>query len=102
MANWSREMWQGVVNRAVRMLTSELQITVLQMRRLPTLLISMLATVAAVSGCGVLPQGQDYPTAMVFTASADANARLPGGIATSSDGAISFVSRIVMRTLPSS
>ncbi|KAJ1358197.1 hypothetical protein KIN20_016542 [Parelaphostrongylus tenuis] len=36
---------------------------------------------------------------MVFTASADAPAQLSGGIATTSDGAKSFVSRIVMQTI---
>ncbi|KAJ1347707.1 hypothetical protein KIN20_002839 [Parelaphostrongylus tenuis] len=51
----------------------------------PTLLILMLATVAILLGCGVMPQGKQrqetltvsgfrLPTAMVFTASADAPA----------------------------
>ncbi|KAJ1372397.1 hypothetical protein KIN20_034544 [Parelaphostrongylus tenuis] len=80
------------------------------MARHSTLLISLLAIVAAVVGCGVVPQGQGMtrnftvsgfklPTAMVFTASASAAAQLSGGIAATSEGAKSFVSRLVMQTI---
>ncbi|KAJ1359450.1 hypothetical protein KIN20_018193 [Parelaphostrongylus tenuis] len=74
------------------------------------ILFSLLATVAVVLACGVLPQGQamtrnftvsgfKLPTAMVFTASATAAAQLPGGIAATSDAAKLFVSRLVMQTV---
>ncbi|KAJ1366305.1 hypothetical protein KIN20_026933 [Parelaphostrongylus tenuis] len=78
--------------------------------KLLTLLFSLLATVASVLGCGVMPQGQArtsnfivrgfrLPTAMVFTTSASAPVQLPGGIAATSDAAKSFVSRLVMQTI---
>ncbi|KAJ1359138.1 hypothetical protein KIN20_017789 [Parelaphostrongylus tenuis] len=80
------------------------------MTMLPSLLISLLATFAVVLGCGVLPQGQavtrnftvngfKLPAAMVFTSSPGASVQLPGGVATTSDGARSFVSRLVMQTI---
>ncbi|KAJ1366493.1 hypothetical protein KIN20_027170, partial [Parelaphostrongylus tenuis] len=75
-----------------------------------SLLISLAITIAVALGCGVMPQGQamtrnftvngfKIPTAMVFTTSPGAFAQLPGGIATTSDGARSIVSRVVMQTI---
>ncbi|KAJ1346080.1 hypothetical protein KIN20_000767 [Parelaphostrongylus tenuis] len=80
------------------------------MKKLSLSLFSLLATVADMSGCGVMPEGQAMtrnftvtgfrlPTAMVFTASSSAAAQLPGGIAATSDGVKSFVSRLVMQTI---
>ncbi|KAJ1366487.1 hypothetical protein KIN20_027163 [Parelaphostrongylus tenuis] len=80
------------------------------MDRLSTFAISLLATVVLVLGCGVMPQNQartrNYtvsgfrlPTSMVITTSASAPAQLPGGIATTSNAAKSFVSRFVMQTI---
>ncbi|KAJ1358195.1 hypothetical protein KIN20_016540, partial [Parelaphostrongylus tenuis] len=80
------------------------------MERLSVLLISLLAMVVLVLGCGVMPQGQavtrnftvrgfKLPTTMVFTASPSAHAQLPNGIATTSGGAKSFVSRLVMHAI---
>ncbi|KAJ1357911.1 hypothetical protein KIN20_016180 [Parelaphostrongylus tenuis] len=77
---------------------------------LPALPIPLLTTVTVVLGCGVMQQDQamtrsftasgfKLPTAMVFTASTSAPAQLPGGIATTSDGAKSLVSRLVMQTI---
>ncbi|KAJ1365609.1 hypothetical protein KIN20_025989 [Parelaphostrongylus tenuis] len=43
--------------------------------------------------------GFKLPTAMVFTTSPGAFAQLPGGIASTSDGAKSFVSRLVMQAI---
>ncbi|KAJ1368944.1 hypothetical protein KIN20_030310 [Parelaphostrongylus tenuis] len=43
--------------------------------------------------------GFKLPTAMVFTASASAPVQLSGGIAATSEGAKSFVSRLVMQTM---
>ncbi|KAJ1363651.1 hypothetical protein KIN20_023566 [Parelaphostrongylus tenuis] len=80
------------------------------MERVKILLIPLLITVTAVLGCRVTPQGQGntitrnftvggfrLPTAMVFTTSASAPTQLPGGIASTSEGAKSFVSRLVMQ-----
>ncbi|KAJ1353653.1 hypothetical protein KIN20_010320 [Parelaphostrongylus tenuis] len=75
-----------------------------------TLLISLLIKIVVVLGCGVMPQGQGMtrnfnvsgfrlPTAMVFTTSASARAQIPSGFATTSNGAKSFVSRLVMQTI---
>ncbi|KAJ1358203.1 hypothetical protein KIN20_016550 [Parelaphostrongylus tenuis] len=75
-----------------------------------TLLAMVLAKVAVLWGCGVIPQGQAItrnftvsgfrlPTAMAYSASPGAAAQLPDGVATTSDGAKSFVSRLVMQTI---
>ncbi|KAJ1372391.1 hypothetical protein KIN20_034537 [Parelaphostrongylus tenuis] len=80
------------------------------MERLSILLISLLAKVAIVFECGVIPQGQattrnftvsgfKLPTTMVHTASTSAHAQLSSGIATTSGEAKSFVSRLVMQTI---
>ncbi|KAJ1363646.1 hypothetical protein KIN20_023561 [Parelaphostrongylus tenuis] len=82
------------------------------MRRLPTFVTSLLASIVEVLGCGVMPQGQaiarnftvsgfKLPTAMVLSAAPGAAVQLPGGIATTSDGAKSFISRLVMQTASS-
>ncbi|KAJ1351438.1 hypothetical protein KIN20_007438 [Parelaphostrongylus tenuis] len=82
------------------------------MERLSILLTLLLTKVAIVLGCGVLPQGQamtrnftvsgfKLPTTMVFTASTSAHAQLRSGIATTSGGAKSFVSRLVMHAITS-
>ncbi|KAJ1355606.1 hypothetical protein KIN20_013072 [Parelaphostrongylus tenuis] len=80
------------------------------MERLSTSLILLISTIAVVLGCGVMSQGQAMtrnfivtgfrlPAAMVFTTSTGAAAQLPGGIASTSNGAKSFVSRLVMKTI---
>ncbi|KAJ1359137.1 hypothetical protein KIN20_017788 [Parelaphostrongylus tenuis] len=43
--------------------------------------------------------GFRLPTSMVFTSSASAPIQLPGGIATTSDAAKLFVSRLVMQAI---
>ncbi|KAJ1365532.1 hypothetical protein KIN20_025894 [Parelaphostrongylus tenuis] len=74
-----------------------------------TLLVLLLATVAAVFGCGVLPLGQGrstsftvsgftLPVAMTYTSIPDVSARVPG-IAATREAANSFVSRLVMQTV---
>ncbi|KAJ1347032.1 hypothetical protein KIN20_001971 [Parelaphostrongylus tenuis] len=79
------------------------------MTRLPTLLISVLATNVAVFGCGVMPQGQArttsftvsgfrLPLAMVSTSSTTAPSQFPG-IATTPGAASSFVMRLIMKTV---
>ncbi|KAJ1370321.1 hypothetical protein KIN20_032018 [Parelaphostrongylus tenuis] len=73
------------------------------------LIIPLLATVSTVLGCGVMPAGQastrtftvsgfTLPVAMVYSASSDVRARVPG-IAADMGGAQAFVSRLVMQTV---
>ncbi|KAJ1370236.1 hypothetical protein KIN20_031925 [Parelaphostrongylus tenuis] len=82
-----------------------------KMARLPTspVVISLLATIITVSGCGVLPAGQastklftvtgfTLPVAMAYSTAPDVRASVPG-IAFSRDGARALVSRLVMQTL---
>ncbi|KAJ1347037.1 hypothetical protein KIN20_001977 [Parelaphostrongylus tenuis] len=79
------------------------------MTRLWTFLISLLATLATVFGCGVIPQGQartisftvsgfKLPVAMVSTSSTSAPAQFPG-IASTPGAANSFVMRLIMQTV---
>ncbi|KAJ1366212.1 hypothetical protein KIN20_026812 [Parelaphostrongylus tenuis] len=78
------------------------------MARLLTM-ISLLATISIVLGCGIMPPGQVHtrtftvtgfslPAAMVYTGDSAAAARVPC-IATSEAGARGFVSRLVMQTV---
>ncbi|KAJ1356261.1 hypothetical protein KIN20_013938 [Parelaphostrongylus tenuis] len=73
------------------------------------LLLSLLATISAVFGCGVMPAGQartvtftvsgfTLPVAMVYTETPEVFAKVPG-IATSETGAKAFVQRLVMQTV---
>ncbi|KAJ1355771.1 hypothetical protein KIN20_013312 [Parelaphostrongylus tenuis] len=73
------------------------------------LMISLLATISTVFGCGVLTAGQGstrnfsvsgftLPVAMVYSTAPDVQAQVPG-IATSEAGAIGFVQRLVMQTV---
>ncbi|KAJ1354006.1 hypothetical protein KIN20_010806 [Parelaphostrongylus tenuis] len=73
------------------------------------LVISLLATISTVFGCGVLPAGQGstrnftvtgftLPVAMVYSTASDVQAQVPG-IATSKAGATGFVQRLVMQTV---
>ncbi|KAJ1361398.1 hypothetical protein KIN20_020638 [Parelaphostrongylus tenuis] len=72
-------------------------------------MISLLAVISAVTGCGVMPAGQmstrtftvsgfTLPVAMVYSADSAVSARVPG-IATSKGGAQAFVQRLVMQTV---
>ncbi|KAJ1369941.1 hypothetical protein KIN20_031554 [Parelaphostrongylus tenuis] len=72
-------------------------------------MISLLATISTVFGCGVLPSGQGstrnfnvtgfaLPVAMVYSTAPDVQVQVPG-IATSEAGAIGFVQRLVMQTV---
>ncbi|KAJ1362065.1 hypothetical protein KIN20_021475 [Parelaphostrongylus tenuis] len=72
-------------------------------------MISLLAIISAVLGCGVIPAGQEstrtftvtgittLPSAMIYADKPDVVAQVPG-IATSRNGAQAFVSRLVMQT----
>ncbi|KAJ1366438.1 hypothetical protein KIN20_027101 [Parelaphostrongylus tenuis] len=73
------------------------------------LMLSLLATISAVFGCGVMPAGQArgvtftvtgfaLPVAMVYTETSEVFAKVPG-IATSETGAKAFVQRLVMQTV---
>ncbi|KAJ1367563.1 hypothetical protein KIN20_028501 [Parelaphostrongylus tenuis] len=77
------------------------------MTKLPTVLISLVPTVAVVFGCGVMPQGQSrtisftvsgftLPVSMVY--SNTLRPQVPG-IAASRDAASSFVSQLLMQTV---
>ncbi|KAJ1350374.1 hypothetical protein KIN20_006153 [Parelaphostrongylus tenuis] len=81
------------------------------MARLPTksLMISLLAAISTVSGCGVMPAGQarsrpftvsgfSLPVAMVYTGKTEVSSQVPG-IATNKGGAQAFVQRLVMQTV---
>ncbi|KAJ1368797.1 hypothetical protein KIN20_030122, partial [Parelaphostrongylus tenuis] len=82
------------------------------MARPPTApaMISLLATISTVFGCGVLPAGQastrtftvggftTLPVAMVYTDMPSVSSQVTG-IATSKGGAQAFVSRLVMQTV---
>ncbi|KAJ1361743.1 hypothetical protein KIN20_021076 [Parelaphostrongylus tenuis] len=72
-------------------------------------IISLLATISTVLGCGVMTAGQvstrnftvtgfTFPVAMVYSTATEVQARVPG-IATSEAGAQGFVSRLVMQTV---
>ncbi|KAJ1368267.1 hypothetical protein KIN20_029359 [Parelaphostrongylus tenuis] len=72
-------------------------------------IISLLATISTVLGCGVLPAGQastrtftvtgfTLPVSMAYTDMTDVIARVPG-IATSRERAQAFVERLVMQTV---
>ncbi|KAJ1370378.1 hypothetical protein KIN20_032090 [Parelaphostrongylus tenuis] len=72
-------------------------------------MISLLATISTVFGCGVMPAGQGstrnftvtgftLPVAMAYSTSTAVLAQLPG-IATSEAGAKGFVERLVMQTV---
>ncbi|KAJ1361026.1 hypothetical protein KIN20_020178 [Parelaphostrongylus tenuis] len=71
-------------------------------------MISLLATISTVFGCGVMPAGQGstrnftvtgftLPVAMAYSTSTAVLAQVPG-IATSEAGAKGFVERLVMQT----
>ncbi|KAJ1362247.1 hypothetical protein KIN20_021745 [Parelaphostrongylus tenuis] len=79
------------------------------MPSLPTLLISLLTTIAEVMGCGVMPQGQaktthftvtgfTLPGAMVYSTTQNVPDQIPGSAATR-EAVHSFVSRLVMQTV---
>ncbi|KAJ1367151.1 hypothetical protein KIN20_028007 [Parelaphostrongylus tenuis] len=79
------------------------------MASFPTLLILLLTTVLVVLGCGVMPQGQarttsftvtgfTLPGAMVYSTTPAIPDAIPGS-ATSREAVISFVSRLVMKTV---
>ncbi|KAJ1357645.1 hypothetical protein KIN20_015830 [Parelaphostrongylus tenuis] len=72
-------------------------------------LISLLATISAVAGCGVMPAGQDrtisftvtgftLPVAMAYTEVPTVSVKVPS-IATSEAGAKAFAERLVMQTV---
>ncbi|KAJ1361098.1 hypothetical protein KIN20_020276 [Parelaphostrongylus tenuis] len=73
-------------------------------------MISLLATISTVLGCGVIPAGQastttftvtgitTLPVAMAYSGKPEVSAQVPG-IATTRDGAKAFVSRLVMQTI---
>ncbi|KAJ1361020.1 hypothetical protein KIN20_020167 [Parelaphostrongylus tenuis] len=73
-------------------------------------MISLLATISTVLGCGVMPAGQatiktfnlggltTLPPAMDYSGASNIQARLPG-IASSEGCAQAFVSRLVMQTV---
>ncbi|KAJ1362262.1 hypothetical protein KIN20_021766 [Parelaphostrongylus tenuis] len=85
--------------------------TFISIVRLPANLyiISLLATISTVLGCGVMPAGQmstrnftvigfTLPVVKVYFPAADAPTRVPG-IATSEAAAAGFVQRLVMQTV---
>ncbi|KAJ1358922.1 hypothetical protein KIN20_017491 [Parelaphostrongylus tenuis] len=72
-------------------------------------IISLLAAISTVFGCGVIPHGQErtrtfsvsgftLPVPMVYATAADVQTRV-SDIATSKEGAQTFVSRLVMQTV---
>ncbi|KAJ1374283.1 hypothetical protein KIN20_036938 [Parelaphostrongylus tenuis] len=72
-------------------------------------MIFLLAVIATVFGCGVMPGGQEsnrnftvtgfsLPVNMVYSTKTDVAAQVPG-IAASKEGAQAFVSRLVMQTV---
>ncbi|KAJ1361328.1 hypothetical protein KIN20_020545 [Parelaphostrongylus tenuis] len=72
-------------------------------------MISMLATISTVLGCGVMPAGQartrpfnvsgfSLPVAMAYVTNTGESARVPG-FAANREGAQSFVQRLVMQTV---
>ncbi|KAJ1350205.1 hypothetical protein KIN20_005939 [Parelaphostrongylus tenuis] len=63
-------------------------------------MISLLATISTALECGVLPASQGFtlPVAMVYSTANDVRARVPG-IATSKEGAQTFVQNLVMQTV---
>ncbi|KAJ1357651.1 hypothetical protein KIN20_015836 [Parelaphostrongylus tenuis] len=99
-------------NKGVQLLLHESKRQALaNMKKYPSgpLMISLLATMSTVSGCGVMPAGQartisftvtgfTLPVAMVYTEKPEAIVRVPG-IATSKAGARAFVERLVMQTV---
>ncbi|KAJ1367221.1 hypothetical protein KIN20_028088 [Parelaphostrongylus tenuis] len=81
------------------------------MARLPTnlFMISLLATISTVYGCGVMPAGQtntrtftitgfSLPVAMVYSGDPAISAQVRG-IATSKEGAQAFIKRLIMQTV---
>ncbi|KAJ1362301.1 hypothetical protein KIN20_021819 [Parelaphostrongylus tenuis] len=73
------------------------------------IIFSLLVTVSAVFGCGVLPSGQGstrnftvtgftLPVAMAYSTAPDVPPQVPG-IATSAEGAKRFVDRLIMQTV---
>ncbi|KAJ1347745.1 hypothetical protein KIN20_002889 [Parelaphostrongylus tenuis] len=72
-------------------------------------IISLVATISTVFGCGVMPAGQvstrnftvtgfTLPVAMVYSEAIDVRAQVPG-IAANAAGATGFVQRLVMQTV---
>ncbi|KAJ1353173.1 hypothetical protein KIN20_009746 [Parelaphostrongylus tenuis] len=73
-------------------------------------MISLIATISTVLGCGVMPAGQastrmftvsgitTLPAAMAYSDKPEISAQVPG-IASTRDGAQAFVSRLVMQTV---
>ncbi|KAJ1371381.1 hypothetical protein KIN20_033324 [Parelaphostrongylus tenuis] len=83
--------------------------SLLNMVRHTTTLVSLLTTVSAVLGCGVMPQGQarswrftvsgfSLPVNMAYSDSLTVRAQFPGFAATR-EAASSFASRLVMQTV---